>query len=162
MKNELSRSHCLLIILILLFVMTSITGGQSRLVDPEAARTCGCTLRKWPLLSEFISKKAPSLISLQPDTLLPHYADAGCANWPRLPAEGVYGEVRFSQLASLDLFADHDWHDFNLFVKLLGNGYYLNTLANSKNDNSFLCYDASNRTCSIRGETLMEIEWDTG
>ena len=135
--------------------------AQTRLIDPDVARACGCTLRKWPLLSEFLSKRAPSLNSLQPDTLLPHYADAGCGNGPNLPVDGVYGDVRYSKLASLDLFMDHDWHDFNFFVKLHGEAYYLNSLANLKNNNSFLCYAAGDKTCSVRGETLMEIEWDT-
>ena len=156
-----ARSHCFFVILILLFLTTSLTVAQSGFVDPEVARACGCTLRKWPLLSDFVSKKAPSLIYLQPDTVLPHYSDAGCLSGPRLPSEGVYGNVRFTQLASLDLFIDHDWHDFNLFVKFDGEAYYLNSIANSKNNNSFLCYDPGDKGCSVKGETLMEVEWDT-
>jgi hypothetical protein len=104
----------------------------------------------------------PAVASLQPETVLPHYADAGCGDGPRLPSQGVYGEVRFSNLASLDLFIDHDWHDFNFFTKLEGDAHFLNSAANQKNTNSFLCYRQSNPTCrSDKGEALMEIEWDT-
>src|SRR2546426_11261320 len=92
--------------------------SQQKLVDPQSARDCGCTLRKWPLLSDFLTKTMPSLATLQPETVLPHYTDAGCGKWPSLPPQGVYGEVRYSAPVSLDLFIDHDWHDFNIFAKL--------------------------------------------
>jgi hypothetical protein len=134
--------------------------SQKRLVDPETARDCGCTLRKWPLLSDVVSK-TNSLGALQPETVLPHYADAGCGESPRFPSQGVYGEVRYSKLASLDLFMDHDWHDVDLFLKLDGDAYYLNSIANSKNSNNFLCYNQTNKACpSSKGETLLEAEWD--
>jgi hypothetical protein len=136
--------------------------AQSQFVDPKAGRDCGCTLRKWPLLSDFVSKVMPSLNTMQPEVFLPHYADAGCGSWPRLPAAGIYGEVRYSTLASLDLFIDHDWHDFTFFTRLGGDAYKLNSATNQRNDNSFLCYNQNNSNCpSVRGETVMEIEWDT-
>lgn len=129
---------------------------------PDTARDCGCTLRKWPLLGDYIARTMPSIVSLQPEVLLPHYTDAGCGESPKLPARGVYGQVRYSRLASLDLFIDHDGHDFNIFTKLDGDAYSLNSLANEKNDNHFLCYNETDRSCrSVRGETLMEVEWDT-
>jgi len=135
--------------------------AQKKFVAPETARDCGCTLRKWPLLSDFLQKTAPSLMDLQPETVLPHYVDAGCGTSPRLAQQGAYGEVRFSCVASIDLFIDHDWHDANLFVKLNDDTYYLNSAANERNDNSFLCYNQNDRTCpSIKGEATMEIEWD--
>ena len=63
------------------------------------------------LLSDFLEKTVPSLPNLQPETLLPHYAEAGCGASQRFPQEGVYGEVRYSNLASIDLFIDHDWQN---------------------------------------------------
>lgn len=157
------HSHSVLPIVAVLFLhMSMAVFSQTRLIDPETARTCGCTLRKWPLLSDFLLKTMPSLATLQPETVLPHYADAGCGNGPHLPPPGVYGEVRYGGLASLDLFIDHDWHDFTFFVKLNGDAYYLNSAANQKNNNSFLCYNQNDKSClSLKGETLMEIEWDT-
>jgi hypothetical protein len=143
----------------LLICVSGAVYSQRNFVAPDKARDCGCTLTKWPLLSDFLSKTYSSLPSLQPDTVLPHYADA-CGI--RLPAQGVYGEVRYGSPASLDLFIDHDWHDFGFYVKLRGEDYYLNSLANEKNDNKFLCYNRDDETCaSIRGETLLEAEWDS-
>ena len=148
-------------ILMLLLCAVHPVDGQRRLVDPKNARDCGCTLRKWPLLSEFLSRALPSIASLQPETLIPHYADAGCRG-PAMPREGVYGDVRYSSLVGLDLFIDHDWHDLNFYVKLNGDAHYLNSETNEKNNNSFLCYNQSDRNCpNIKGETLMEVEWDT-
>lgn len=156
------RSQSFIILTVLWVFATMQVHGQRRLVDSQTARDCGCTLRKWPLLSDFLAKTYPSLATLQPETALPHYADAGCGMGPGLPAQGVYGAVRYSAPASLDLFIDHDWHDFNIFTKLDGDAYYLNSAANEKSDNSFLCYNQNDKSCpSVRGETLMEIEWDT-
>jgi len=135
--------------------------AQRSFVDKTNARDCGCTLRNWPLLSDFVSRTMPSLASMQPDLFLPHYVDAVCGNAPKFNAKGVYGEVRFSKVESIDLFIDHDWHDFNTFVKLSGDAYFLNSSANQKNNNTFLCYNETNKSCpSIRGETLLEMEWD--
>lgn len=161
--RSLSYQSVLIVFLVALVVCASVqVYSQQKLVDPQMARTCGCTLRKWPLLSDFLQKTMPSVVSLQPEILLPHYTDAGCRDEPRLPPQGVYGQVRYSKLASLDLFIDHDWHDFNLFVKLNGDAYYLNSAANSKNSNNFLCYNQNDKSCSsVKGETLMEVEWDT-
>lgn len=151
-----------LLLTLLSVCATASVYSQPRLVDPQTARDCGCTLRKWPLLSDFLAKTMPSLATLQPETVLPHYTDAGCGNGPRLPPQGVYGEVRYSSPVSLDLFIDHDSHDFNIFTKLNGDAYYLNSVANEQNNNSFLCYNENDRSCpAVRGETLMEIEWDT-
>jgi hypothetical protein len=158
----LRRCQSLVILAVLSVGFSWPAHSQPKLVDPQAARDCGCTLRKWPLLSDFVSKTMPSLNSLQPETVLPHYVDAGCGNWPGLPAQGIYGEVRYTAPVSLDLFIDHDWHDFNIFAKLNGDAHYLNSALNDKNDNSFLCYNQTDKSCpATRGETLMEIEWDT-
>ncbi|HLE62933.1 MAG TPA: hypothetical protein VI750_07335, partial [Pyrinomonadaceae bacterium] len=46
--------------------------SQKKFVDPQSARDCGCTLRKWPLLSDFLLKTMPAVESLQPETVLPH------------------------------------------------------------------------------------------
>lgn len=136
--------------------------GQKKFVDPQTARMCGCTLRKWPLLGDYLEKTFPSLTTIQPETIIPHYVDAGCGTSPRIPDQGVYGEVRYSSLASLDLFIDHDWHDTTFFVKLNGAAYYLNSDANERNNNSYLCYNQTDRTCSaLKDEAVMEIEWDT-
>ena len=138
------------------------TAGPSQFVNPQVARQCGCTLRKWPWLDDVVTRTLPSLAMFQPEVFLPHYVDAGCGNSPRLPAEGVYGDVRYSTLATLDLFVNHDWHDFLFFVKLDGQADSLNSAANAKNSNSFLCYHNDNKSCSsVRGEPLMEMEWDT-
>ena len=136
--------------------------AQPQLVDPKVARDCGCTLRKWPLLDDFLTRIAPSLAAFRPEAFLPNYVDAGCANSPRFPEGGVYGEVRYSTLATLDLFVNHDWHDFNFFVKLQGEAYSLNSAANARNANSFLCYSEDNKNCSsVKGESVLEVEWDT-
>jgi hypothetical protein len=156
------RNKSFLIVVALVACVSAPIVSQKKLIAQDTARQCGCTLRKWPLLSEFLNKTAPSVVSLQPDTVLPHYTDAGCGTTPKIPEGGIYGEVRYGALAGLDLFIDHDWHDFNFHVRLNGDAYYLNSDANSKNENSFLCYNQNDKTCrSIRGETLMEIEWDT-
>lgn len=156
------RSQSIVVVAALFIGATVPVYSQRKLVDPEMARTCGCTLRKWPLLSDFLLKTMPSLATLQPETVLPHYADADCRDEPRLPPQGIYGQVRYSKLASLDLFIDHDWHDFNFFVKLNGDADYLNSATNQRNNNSFLCYNQNDKTCpSVKGETLMEVEWDT-
>jgi hypothetical protein len=162
MRSTGSRS-IIIVLVAALFLCTSVPAySQQKLVDPKAARDCGCTLRKWPLLSDFLSRAMPAIESLQPDTVLPHYADAGCGVGPRLPLQGLYGEVRYSHVASLDLFIDHDWHDFNLFVAPGGETHYLSSLANPRNNNRFLCYKQNDKSCpSVRGETLLEAEWDT-
>jgi hypothetical protein len=158
MSESLPKSF-LLAATLLLFTPSAF--AQKSSVDPKVARDCGCTLRNWPLLSDFVSKTMPSLASMQPDLFLPHYADAGCRESPKPNIQGIYGEVRFSKVESLDLFIDHDWHDFNTFVKLIGDASSLNSSANQKNNNSFLCYNDTDKSCpSIRGETLLEMEWD--
>src|SRR5438445_630188 len=145
----------------LFFGLSAPLYAQQKLVDPETARTCGCTLRRWPLLSDFLSQSMASVPSLQPEALVPHYVDAGCRGQGPSPG-GIYGEVRYSKIVSLDLFIDHDWHDFNLFVKLNGDAHYLNSATNNRNDNRFLCYNQNDKSCpSVKGETLMEVEWDT-
>lgn len=157
------KHHAKSFILVLLVSIATAaqTAGQSQFVDPQVARQCGCTLRKWPWLDDVVTRTLPSLAMFQPEVFLPHYVDAGCGNSPRLPAEGVYGDVRYSTLATLDLFVNHDWHDFLFFVKLDGQAYSLNSAANAKNSNSFLCYSDNKACSSLRGESLMEMEWDT-
>jgi hypothetical protein len=161
MMNSRIASYCLAGLLTAAAAGASLTGAQQQFVDPKVARECGCTLREWPLLQTFLTKTAPSLAAFQPEVFLPHYTDAGCGNSPRLPPGGVYGEVRYSNLATLDLFINHDWHDFTFFVKLDGDAYYLNSATNAKNANSFLCYNLDDKSCpAVKGEMLMEIEWD--
>lgn len=160
--NLKHRQNFYIFALLVTIAATPPISGQSQFVDPQMARQCGCTLRKWPWLDDVVTRTLPSLAMFQPEVFLPHFVDAGRGNSPRLPTGGVYGDVRYSTLATLDLFVNHDWHDFLFFVKLDGQGYSLNSATNAKNSNSFLCYNSDNRACSsIRGETLMEMEWDT-
>src|SRR5437588_11669359 len=107
MRLAPSRAIAILVTIAFISSLGSRVYSQ-RLVNPNTAQDCGCTLRKWPLLSDFLARTLPNVGSLQPETLLPHYVDAGCGQTPSMPARGIYGEVRFSRPASLDLFIDHD------------------------------------------------------
>jgi len=87
-------------------------------------------------------------------TLPFHWQVVNIPGVPSVEPDGVYGGVRYSHVASNDLFLDHDAHDVNFYVALdQGTQQFsLNSDGNYKNQNTFLP--------NSNGERLLEVEWD--
>lgn len=131
----------------ILILMSFTTKAE---VPSEEALRCGCV--------------EGSIGAADPARLLPHYVELGtgtCVNSPVVPPEGVYGYIRYSWLAGMDYFGDHDWHDFNFYLKLDPPFEGLNSNANYRNNNAFLTYDPGIPTLSTLNERVMEVEWDS-